>query len=129
MSENVATVVGTTLVTFVLGMLRAWWRFSHSPEGRVILRVLREAGLKAALQARAAFKDGLLKARTTDSAGGETVTPDERRALAKDTAKAFLKDLDVLGVLVQVAEALGGVEKLEADLSKRIEERIEKSSS
>ncbi len=112
----------------LLAALRVAVRFALSPEGRAILRVLREAGAKAALRARAALAQGLKAARAADSEGGATITPAERQRLARDAVKAFTDELDVLGVLEKVAAAFGGVERLEEELIKRVEEKLKKKA-
>lgn len=122
-TETIAGIA-VTISAFLGRMLLLLWRFSRSPEGRVIRRVFREAGMKAALKARSAFAEGLAKARAEDSEGGAEVTPHERHLLAKETAQAFRRELDVLGVLTRVAEAFGGVEALEEQMARRIEDRL-----
>jgi hypothetical protein len=117
----------------VLGVLAAALRmairFSLSPEGRAILRVLREAGAKAALRARAALAQGVKEARAADSEGGAAITPAERQRLARDAVRAFTDELDVLGVLERVAQAFGGVEKLEAELIRRVEHTLDSAAT
>lgn len=115
----------TAVVVGVAGAaLRMAVRFALSPEGRAIRRVLREAGARAALRARAAYVEEFRRAQAVDSAGGATVTPEERTALARAAWVAFRNELDVMGVLEKVADAFGGVEKLEAAMLKRIEDKL-----
>jgi hypothetical protein len=120
--------VGAALAAFFALVLRMAIRFALSAEGRAVLRVLRESGVKAALRARAAFADALKRARSADSDGGEEVTPQERKEMAKQASRAFMDELDVLGVLERVAQAFGGVERLEAELIKRVEEKMKQKA-
>ena len=108
----------------LLAALRVAVRFALSPEGRAILRVLREAGFKAASKARAALIVGMQEARDAHSEGGATVTPHERRKLARAAVRAFTDELDVLGVLEKVAQAFGGVEKMTDELVARVESKL-----
>lgn len=123
-STEAIGAVFAAVLAFLTRLLVLAIRFARSPEGRVILRVMREAGVKAALKARAAFAAGLAGARSAESEGGIVVTPHERKLLARDTAQTFVRELDVLGVLSKVAEAFGGVEALEDELTRRIEGKL-----
>lgn len=117
--------VGAALVAFLLFMLRTAVRFARSPEGRVILRVLRKHGVRAAANAHAEFVHQMKSAHAADSEGGNAVTPSERTRIARSTAAAFLHSLDVAGMLGAAVEAFGGREKLEAELVSRIEKKMD----
>lgn len=124
MGEITVEVIWAALVGFTLAVVRTAVRFAMSPEGRVVLRVLRESGARAAMKAHGALLREVERARAQDSAGGAEITADERRVIAKAAVDALIHEIDVLGVLEQVAKAFGGVEKLEADLVRRIEEKM-----
>lgn len=117
--------VGAALVAFMLFMARTAVRFARSPEGRVILRVLRKHGVRAAANAHAEFVHQVKGAHAADSEGGVAVTPSERTRIARATARAFIHSLDVAGMLEAVVVAFGGQEKLEAELVRRIEEKMD----
>lgn len=116
--------VGAALLAFVAFMARAAFRFARSPEGRVILSVLRKHSVKAASLAFVEFRHQMQIAHAADSDGGMAVTPAERGVIAKRTARAFISELDAIGMLSAVVEEFGGREKLEEDLVRRIEERM-----
>jgi len=123
-SNEAIAGVAAAIGAFILRALFLLLRFASSPEGRVIRRVFVEAGAKAALKARAAFSVELAKARSAESEGGAEVTPHERSLLVRETAQAFIREVDVLGVLSKVAQAFGGVEAMEAELMRSIEAKL-----
>lgn len=126
---QILEAVGAVLTGAVLFATRALFRFATSAEGRVILKVLRTAGVAAALDARAELLHQIRIAKCASSEGGESITADERTRIAKGAVFAFTKSLDVAKVLEQVAQAFGGVEKLEAELVKRIEKKLDSAAA
>jgi hypothetical protein len=117
------------MVAFLAFLARSAVRFAMSAEGRVILKVLRTAGVAAALDARAELLRQIRLAQCASSEGGESITADERTRIAKGAVFAFTRALDVAKVLSETAAAFGGVEKLEAELVKRIEAKLDSAAT
>ena len=120
--------ITTALVAALAVMARAALRFARSPEGRIILRVLAKHGMTAALDARAEFAHQMKQARAIESDGGVAITPAERKALAQSTCAAFVHALDVAGLFDVAVSAFGGADKMEDELIKSIEAKIEKAA-
>jgi len=126
MSQLSMEAIGAAVAAFLAFVLRAALKFARSPEGRVVLRVLRHAGVRAAARAHDAFMHAVETARLPESDGGLLVTPKERKDAIAFAVRAFSMELDVLGILSQVAEAFGGVEKMQDEIAARVEAELKK---
>lgn len=124
-TELTVEAITAALLAVLAFVARTALRFARSPEGRALLRIMRKHGVKAALAARAELVHQVKAAHARDSDGGVAVTPEERTRIARSTVKAFMHSLDVGGLLVAAADAFGGVEKMEAEMIKRFEEKMD----